>query len=708
MGGRSRNWANLRWGILPLAVAAVFIGSLVRSGRFVHANQAPPPAVKDIKLGAAKPGTLYAMTLAVKDPTRLQGNDAVLATVKDAAGVIDSKWLHTADLDLYLTLRPRAAGPVTVSLSSSGAVPEISTSLRKILEAAAAPAIIAAAPNDTWQTAQPFEFGQTIYGSDDERPYAPSKSEDGYAAMIKGFQWFKFTFKEPKPRLVYFTLNVTDRDVPLDVDIFKPGKDDVVSFTTGEFVYQVEATQNYPGLYKFRTRILEPGQEYYVRIAANHPAFQLHTSDFPIPPYTDPHLAVRAGMDFLVNMGDSWLSNTPRRGAIALRTTMQHSETQLCIACHPAQFTTRGYLTAVHNGYPPRQRASLEFLTDRIYNNARPLYGEANTNWVRVIYTARTVSSRLPLIAQQFEQNVTHDPPRKDFSLPYAEFLKIHYKGLTVMPGDEADGCEPDVSPFEIATQSWQTFDMVYKQTHGADWAADLLGRDAEAHHDGDVAGLFHDHHREGDEDVECGDDDDQGEDDEGDDLLELEGAEEFAVLLHPVGGLEAGAADQTAGPGFQTTNWMEQNRELFRALKLEQVVTFIVLALIVVVAALNILIALTMMVMEKTRDIAVMMSFGVTAEQVRRIFLLQGLLISAIGTTLGVIVGYVASVAGGHYRFIHLDASVYSIDYLPFAPRIGDALIVAAVSLGMALVATLYPSSAAASVLPAEALRYE
>ncbi len=90
---------------------------------------------------------------------------------------------------------------------------------------------------------------------------------------------------------------------------------------------------------------------------------------------------------------------------------------------------------------------------------------------------------------------------------------------------------------------------------------------------------------------------------------------------------------ESAAGPGFQTTNWMEQNRELFRALKLEQIVTFIVLALIVCVAALNILIALTMMVMEKTRDIAVMMSFGVTPAQVRRIFLLQGLLISVIGT---------------------------------------------------------------------------
>jgi lipoprotein-releasing system permease protein len=167
-------------------------------------------------------------------------------------------------------------------------------------------------------------------------------------------------------------------------------------------------------------------------------------------------------------------------------------------------------------------------------------------------------------------------------------------------------------------------------------------------------------------------------------------------------------AAVSFRGPGFQTTNWMQQNRELFRAMRLEQVVTFVILALIVVVAALNILIALTMMVMEKTRDIAVMMSFGVRAEQVRKIFLLQGLLISGIGTALGLVLGYAASILGSHYRFIHLDASVYSIDYLPFAPRWVDAVIVAGVSLGMSLLATIYPSSSAASVLPAEALRYE
>jgi lipoprotein-releasing system permease protein len=165
---------------------------------------------------------------------------------------------------------------------------------------------------------------------------------------------------------------------------------------------------------------------------------------------------------------------------------------------------------------------------------------------------------------------------------------------------------------------------------------------------------------------------------------------------------------EQAAGKGFQTNNWMEENRELFKALKLEQYVTFIIVALIVIVAALNILIALTMMVMEKTRDIAVLMSFGVEPAQVRRIFLVQGLLISLIGTVVGLVLGYFAAWAGGHYHFIHLSAEVYSIDTLPFAPRVLDGVIVSAVSIGISLLATLYPSYAASRVLPAEALRYE
>ncbi len=167
-------------------------------------------------------------------------------------------------------------------------------------------------------------------------------------------------------------------------------------------------------------------------------------------------------------------------------------------------------------------------------------------------------------------------------------------------------------------------------------------------------------------------------------------------------------AIEQAAGPGFEATNWMEQNRELFRALKLEQLVTFIVIGLIVCVAALNILIALTMMVMEKTRDIAVLLSMGVAPGQIRGIFLAQGVLISVAGTALGWVLGYGIALVCGHWRLIHLSADVYSIDTLPFAPRLIDGLLVTAVSVGVALLATLYPSGSAARVLPAEALRYE
>ena len=165
---------------------------------------------------------------------------------------------------------------------------------------------------------------------------------------------------------------------------------------------------------------------------------------------------------------------------------------------------------------------------------------------------------------------------------------------------------------------------------------------------------------------------------------------------------------EEAAGHGFMATNWMEQNKPLFRALRLERVVTFITIGLIVFVAALNILISLIMMVMEKTKDIAVLMSLGTKKRQIRRVFIAQGVLIGVIGTAIGLVIGFAISWTGAHYHFISLSAEVYSIDYVPFAPRLIDGLIVALVSIGISFVATIYPSWSAARVLPAEALRYE
>jgi lipoprotein-releasing system permease protein len=165
---------------------------------------------------------------------------------------------------------------------------------------------------------------------------------------------------------------------------------------------------------------------------------------------------------------------------------------------------------------------------------------------------------------------------------------------------------------------------------------------------------------------------------------------------------------ENEAGPGFMTTNWMQQNQPLFHALRLERLVTFITVGLIVFVAALNILISLTMMVMEKTRDIAVLMSMGTRKSQVRKVFIAQGALIGVVGTAIGLVLGYSLSWVGGHYHLFPLAPEVYSIDYVPFAPRVVDGVWVALVAVGTALVATIYPSWSAARILPAEALRYE
>jgi lipoprotein-releasing system permease protein len=167
-------------------------------------------------------------------------------------------------------------------------------------------------------------------------------------------------------------------------------------------------------------------------------------------------------------------------------------------------------------------------------------------------------------------------------------------------------------------------------------------------------------------------------------------------------------ALEKIAGQGFMSTNWMEQNKAIFRALRLERLVTFITIGLIVFVAALNILISLIMMVMEKTRDIAVLMSMGTRKSQVRRVFIAQGLLIGVIGTAIGLVLGYSLAWVGGHYHLLSLAPEVYSIDYVPFAPRVMDGVLVALVAIGISLIATIYPSWSAARILPAEALRYE
>jgi lipoprotein-releasing system permease protein len=161
-------------------------------------------------------------------------------------------------------------------------------------------------------------------------------------------------------------------------------------------------------------------------------------------------------------------------------------------------------------------------------------------------------------------------------------------------------------------------------------------------------------------------------------------------------------------GPEFKTTTWMELNRQLFSALNMERIVTMIVIGLILLEATLNILITLVMMVMEKYRDIAILMSMGARASQVRRIFMLQGVLIGIVGSAIGLVAGYSISYFAGKYRWIKLPTAVYPISFLPFEARWADGIWIAAVAILVSYLATIYPARSATRIAPAEVLRYE
>lgn len=169
-----------------------------------------------------------------------------------------------------------------------------------------------------------------------------------------------------------------------------------------------------------------------------------------------------------------------------------------------------------------------------------------------------------------------------------------------------------------------------------------------------------------------------------------------------------ADAIRTAAGPGFITTTWIDLNKPLFSALKLEKIALFLTISLIVFVAALNIVTTLIMMVLEKQRDIAILTAMGATRKVIMWVFMLQGLIIGFIGTALGAILGVGISLILDRYKLIQLQAEVYSIPYVPFHVKIWDVVLICCTALLISFVATLYPARNASGLDPVEVLRYE
>jgi lipoprotein-releasing system permease protein len=207
---------------------------------------------------------------------------------------------------------------------------------------------------------------------------------------------------------------------------------------------------------------------------------------------------------------------------------------------------------------------------------------------------------------------------------------------------------------------------------------------------------------------------------DEGYAFIALTAAQRAASLSDVVNQIEVNVDDvnrapevaryieKIAGKQYTTTTWQERNKQLLGALRMERIVTMIVIGLILLVAALNIFITLVMLVMEKYRDIGILMSMGARQAQVRRIFMLQGVLIGAVGSAIGLAAGYTVSYFADKYRWVRLNESVYSFSFVPFQARWIDGFWIAAVALLVSFLATLYPARNATRIAPAEVLRYE
>ncbi len=411
-----------------------------------------PVKSETIDLRSLSPRNQYSFLFSLKSLRALTRESRIEVEVRQGAAVLTSKTLHAGDPDYYTQFRVPHAGAAQVVIRAVHASGDYFIDVNRWPLTSQ----VKSEPDHRWQDAMTIPLGKTVFASGDDQEYIPLPGTSR-KALTESADWYKFEFASEKPKLVFFQIDLMERDqIPVDVRVYRMTNGKIEEYYEGEdpvtLPHEVQALQGN----KFTPRILKDKGTYYISVHAGHPEYKLRTRVYDAPPYTDPHEAVRTGVDYIMAAGDSWHANTPRRGGILDRVSSVHQETSLCVGCHATHFPLRAQMYATRNGYPVVMRQQVQFLSERFYNNPRPFYGfeEQGAVWARMISAPANVLGRMGHLMDIFEQQITGER-RASYHEGIAKYLDLYYASRDKLPGDETNGNTPLVSAHEVAWYAW-------------------------------------------------------------------------------------------------------------------------------------------------------------------------------------------------------------------------------------------------------------
>jgi hypothetical protein len=436
----------------------------LEAGSSRHDTLLPDSSVKHQTV-PMEPGATYALDTGLL--TSGLGEDvALLAEIALPDGSALSKRMHAGDPSFYIPVRlsaDAAAGLATVNLSYpanvSGSTLRLNSSWVRLGGPEEATRF-EAEPNDTPQLANLLEIGTLVEGSVDDVDYLDNVDESK-----TGLDWFRIEISDEEPCLVIFELDVPDRDVSVNMRVYTldpANGGEPIPYLEDKDPMEIVHDRERERYSKSITRTFTKGT-YYLEVNANHPRYMIRTYKYPVPPYTDPKLAVEVGLRYIMDVGDAWFAQIPREGNIYRRVQNMHETAMRCTACHPAVFSTEPNLVAHRNGYDIPSKANFRYVVERIYNSITPFYGPDNLWWQRFIAIPLQSQGKQGAILADFERQISGR--ETDIVERFGPLMRAAWLDRDVLPDDEQNGVVPLDSKFGFAWRDWRMLNECYRRT---------------------------------------------------------------------------------------------------------------------------------------------------------------------------------------------------------------------------------------------------